>query len=93
MNLKDSQRKSRFCFPVTFTTDEIDGGFTVTFRDLPEAITQGEYTEDALFEAVDCLEEAMRPCVLKDTASHIGRRKTQDKGLARMYAHQDSDRK
>ena len=42
MNLKDNQIKSRFSFPVTLTTDEVDGGFTVTFRDLPEAITQGE---------------------------------------------------
>jgi len=22
--------------------DEVDGGFTITFRDLPEGITQGE---------------------------------------------------
>ena len=63
MNLKDNQIKSRFSFPVTLTTDEVDGGFTVTFRDLPEAITQGENIEDALNEAADCLEEAMRPRV------------------------------
>ena len=59
MNLKDSQVKSRFSFPVTLTTDEVDGGLTVTFRDLPEAITQGEETKDALTEAADCLEEAI----------------------------------
>ena len=59
MNLKDSQVKSRFSFPVTLTKDEIDGGLTVTFRDLPEAITQGEEREDALTEAADCLEEAI----------------------------------
>ena len=35
MILKDNQIKSRFSFPVTLTTDEVDGGFTVTFRDLP----------------------------------------------------------
>ena len=59
MNLKDNQIKSRFSFPVTLTTDEVDGGYTVTFRDLPEAITQGENIEDALVEASDCLEEAI----------------------------------
>ena len=64
MNLKDSQVKSRFSFPVTLTADELDGGLTVTFRDLPEAITQGEETEDALNEAADCLEEAIATRVI-----------------------------
>ena len=63
MNFKNNQIESRFSFPVTLTTDEVDGGFTVTFRDLPEAITQGENLEDVLNEAADCLEEAMRPRV------------------------------
>ena len=46
-------------FPVTLTPDESDGGFVVTFRDIPEAITQGETVEDALFMAKDALETAM----------------------------------
>ncbi len=65
MNLKDNQITSRFSFPVTLTTDEVDGGYTVTFRDLPEAITQGENIEDALFEAVDCLEEAIANRIIR----------------------------
>ena len=65
MNFKNNQIKSRFSFPVTLTTDEVDGGFTVTFRDLPEAITQGENIEDALNEAADCLEEAIANRVLR----------------------------
>ena len=65
MNLKDNQIKSRFSFPVTLTTDEVDGGFTATFRDLPEAITQGENIEDALNEAADCLEEAIANRVIR----------------------------
>ena len=65
MNLKDNQIKSRFSFPVTLTTDEVDGGYTVTFRDLPEAITQGENIEDALFEAADCLEEAIANRIIR----------------------------
>jgi antitoxin HicB len=65
MNFKNNQIESRFSFPVTLTTDEVDGGFTVTFRDLPEAITQGENIEDALNEAADCLEEAISHRVIR----------------------------
>jgi antitoxin HicB len=49
----------RFAFPAFLTPDEIDSGFVVTFRDLPEAITQGETVEQCLSEASDCLAEAM----------------------------------
>lgn len=65
MNFKNNQIESRFSFPVTLTTDEVGGGFTVTFRDLPEAITQGENIEDALNEATDCLEEAIANRVIR----------------------------
>ena len=50
---------SKFAFPATFTPDEVDGGYTVTFRDFPEAITQGDTKEECLTEAADCLEEAL----------------------------------
>ena len=46
-------------FPVTLRRDETDGGFVVTFRDIPEAITQGETVEDALAMAKEALETAM----------------------------------
>ena len=46
-------------FPVTLTRDEKDGGFVVTFRDIPEAIAQGETVEDALVMAKEALETAM----------------------------------
>ncbi|MUG93905.1 type II toxin-antitoxin system HicB family antitoxin [Scytonema sp. UIC 10036] len=49
----------RFSFPVTLTPDKDDGGFVVTFRDVPEAITQGDTVDEALSEAADCLEEAI----------------------------------
>ena len=48
-----------FSYPVTLTPDEADGGFVVTFQDIPEAITQGETVADALAEATDALEEAI----------------------------------
>ena len=50
---------SRFSFPAILTPDESDGGFVVRFRDLPEAITQGDFVELALAEAADYLEEAI----------------------------------
>jgi len=49
----------RFVYPATLTPDTEEGGFVVTFIDVPEAITQGEEVEDALREAADCLEEAI----------------------------------
>jgi antitoxin HicB len=46
-------------FPVTLTPDKTDGGFVVTFSDIPEAITQGDTVEEALTMAQDALETAM----------------------------------
>jgi antitoxin HicB len=48
----------QFTYAVKLTSDK-DGGFVVRFRDLPEAITQGDTVEDALAEGADCLEEAI----------------------------------
>jgi len=42
-------------FPVILTADEEDGGFVVTFPDIPEAITQGETREEALEMAKEAL--------------------------------------
>jgi antitoxin HicB len=36
-----------------------EGGYVVTFPDIPEAITQGESVEDALLHAADVLESAI----------------------------------
>src|SRR5262245_33674377 len=48
----------RFSYPVTLTEDK-DGGYVVTFKDVPEAITQGETIPDSLEQAADALEEAL----------------------------------
>ena len=48
----------QFAYPVTLAPEKA-GGFTVRFRDLPEAITSGEDRADALVQAADCLEEAI----------------------------------
>jgi hypothetical protein len=42
-------------YPATLNPDQ-DGGFTVTFRDVPEAITEGDTREEALLRAEDALE-------------------------------------
>ncbi|WP_348695852.1 type II toxin-antitoxin system HicB family antitoxin [Duganella fentianensis] len=44
-------------YPASFTWE--NSGITVTFRDIPEAITQGDNETDALFMAKDVLLEAM----------------------------------
>ncbi|HRF87245.1 MAG: type II toxin-antitoxin system HicB family antitoxin [Cellvibrionales bacterium] len=45
-------------YPARFTK-EPEGGYTVTFRDVPEAITYGETQEEAHTQAVDALVTAM----------------------------------
>jgi antitoxin HicB len=45
-------------FPANFEPAE-EGGYVVTFPDIPEAITQGEDVEDALLHAADALETAL----------------------------------
>jgi len=47
----------RFSYPAKLTPEE--DGFVVTFRDLPEAITQGNDLAHALEEGADCLDEAI----------------------------------
>jgi antitoxin HicB len=46
------------CYPVNLKPQK-EGGFVVTFPDVPEAITQGEDEADALLHAADVLESAM----------------------------------
>lgn len=48
-----------FMYPITLTPDTIDGGFVVTFVDIPEAITQGDTEAQALVAARDALESAL----------------------------------
>lgn len=48
-----------FIYPAVLTPDDEEGGFVVTFVDLPEAVTQGEDVDNALEEATDCLDEAV----------------------------------
>ena len=49
----------QYTYPVTLTEDLIDGGYIVTCRDIPEAITQGDTVEEALSASADALDEAI----------------------------------
>lgn len=49
----------QFKYPALFKKDKEDNGFVITFRDIPEAITQADTLEQCHVEAVDCLEEAI----------------------------------
>lgn len=50
---------NELAYPATFTPDVEDGGFVITFPDIPEAITQADSIEEGLAEAQDCLDEAI----------------------------------
>jgi len=45
-------------YPATLIPDD-DGGFTVTFRDVPEGVTEGDTRDEALLGAEDALESAL----------------------------------
>lgn len=45
-------------YPAALTPDP-ESGFTVTFRDVPEAVTEGDTREEALLRAEDALESAL----------------------------------
>ena len=49
----------RFNYPVKLTPDRKDGGYVVSCRDIPEAITQGNTIEQALADAEGALQAAI----------------------------------
>lgn len=48
----------RIAYPALFEIQP-DGGYTVTFADFPEAITEGDTLEQARFNAAECLSLAL----------------------------------
>jgi antitoxin HicB len=55
-----------FVYPARFTADKKDGGYVVTFRDIPEAITQGESPAECLEEAAGALQAALEGRIMSD---------------------------
>ncbi len=51
-----------FIYPAII--EEEEGFFTVSFRDLPHALTDGTTFEEAVDEAIDCLGEALASCIV-----------------------------
>lgn len=49
---------NEFMYPAKLAPDE-DGRYVVSFRDVPEALTDGATSEEALAEAEDCLDGAL----------------------------------
>ncbi len=49
----------RFTYPAKLIRDRKDGGYVVSFRDIPEAITQGNTVAEALEEAEGALQAAL----------------------------------
>ncbi len=52
-----------FAYPATLSRDE-DRRVLVRFRDLPEALTDGADEDEAVSEAMDCLDEAIAGRIL-----------------------------
>ena len=66
-----------FAYPARFRKER-DGGYLVTFPDLPDAITQGDSLDDAMEMAADCLAETIGARIAErediPTPSAAGRR-------------------
>lgn len=54
-----------FVYPARLTADRKDGGYVVTFRDLPEAITQGDTVDACLEEAAGALQAAIEGRIME----------------------------
>lgn len=54
----------KFVYPARLASDKKDGGYVVTFRDIPEAITQGDTIAEALSEAAGALQAAIEAKIM-----------------------------
>jgi len=68
-----------FIYPAI--VEEEEGFFTVSFRDLPHALTDGTTYEKAVEEAVDCLGEALASCIVDNEELPIPSTATVDEVL------------
>jgi antitoxin HicB len=73
-------------YPAKLMKDE-DGRYLVTFPDIPEALTDGATIEDALTEAVDCLEEAMAGRINRDEDIPAASKSKRGQYLIPLAAH------
>ena len=73
-----------FTYPVMLTPDEVDGGYVVTCRDVPEVVTQGETIEGAISEAEGALEAAIEMRVVDAMNIPVPSAKRRGEHLARL---------
>ncbi len=55
-----------FIYPAKLESDMEEGGYVVTFRDVPVAVTQGQTLEEAAANAADALSEAIAGHILDE---------------------------
>lgn len=55
-----------FAYPARFARDRKDGGYVVTFRDVPEAITQADTLADCLEQAAGAVQAAIEGRIMDD---------------------------
>ncbi len=55
-----------FVYPARLTRDRTDGGYVVTFRDIPEAITQSETRKQGIVEAAGAVQAAIEGRIMDD---------------------------
>lgn len=53
-----------FSYPAKFTPERREGGYVITFRDVPEAITQADTIETGLQEGAGALQAALEGRIL-----------------------------
>ena len=57
-----------FVYPAKFAHDRKEGGYVITFRDLPEAITQADTHADCVEEAAGALQAAIEGRIMDGLA-------------------------
>jgi len=55
-----------FAYPARFAPDKKDGGYVVSFRDISEAITQGETADECREEAAGALQAALEGRIMSN---------------------------
>ena len=59
-------RMRKFVYPARFMPDRKEGGYVVIFRDISEAITQGDTIKEAMEEAAGALQAAIEGRIMDD---------------------------
>jgi antitoxin HicB len=75
----------QYVYPARF--EQHEGTIIVSFRDLPEAVTEGRTRADALVEATDCLDVAILFRIKEATSLPLPSRARRDETLVAASPH------